>query len=85
MKLTTRKLGGGFYRVLVDGLETDIVIEKGEPPKFGLRQDWHIGIWNGPNEHPTWLSYDQNGKHGALHTVASILCASKISKRQIAA
>jgi hypothetical protein len=38
MKLTTRKLIDGSYSI--EG--TNLIVERGDPPKFGLPQEWEI-------------------------------------------
>lgn len=71
MKATTKKITEGEYAVLVDGRPTTLRILRGEPPKFGMRQEWMIA--KGEDD---CLTYDQTGKASALRTIQSILDAA---------
>lgn len=42
MLVTTRKIEGGRYAVFYDGEPTYLIIKKGDPPRFGLRQMWDV-------------------------------------------
>lgn len=74
MKLSTKKLDAGKYAVLVNGRETALVIEKGDPPKYRQGQEWCIGVAHDGHVH--YLVYDQKGKALALETIAKILAAA---------
>ena len=74
MKITTKKRDGGGQLVFIDGKQTSIVIDKGEPPKFGYPQEWEIGtICEGS---VIWLIGDQRSKANALETITLLLKAA---------
>lgn len=77
MKITTKKLSAGKYAVLVDGRETRLVIERGDAPRYGHRQEWSIGVVR-ENGFMDPLADDQNGLHGAVNTIAQILAACAV-------
>lgn len=76
MKLTTRNKGGGRYSVLIDGRETTLFVERGEPPAYRMPQEWSIGVVFPDGDR--WLSYDQKGRQQALDTIEAILLAAVI-------
>lgn len=71
MRATTKKISGGEYAVVVDGRITALRIVRGEPPRYGCRQEWGI-----VNEHSDPLTGDQPGKFAALQTIQAILDAA---------
>lgn len=76
MKLTTRRGENGSYEVLVDGHGTGIRLAKGETPRWGMTQEWSIGVC-AEDGTVDWIVADQRGKALALETVAKILKAAK--------
>lgn len=42
MNITTKKLGDSRYIIVIDGKMTRLRLQKGDAPKFGLRQQWEV-------------------------------------------
>lgn len=78
MKISTKNLGDGRYAVSIDGRETRIIIERGEPPKYRQPQEWCVGVHRGSADRDDveWLSYDAKGKANALRVVDAIIIAT---------
>lgn len=70
MKLTTRNMGDGCWRVIKDGVATRIILGKEDAPKFGMRREWAIGKDLGT--HIYWLAGGIPGKALALEAVSEI-------------
>lgn len=75
MNVTTKKLAAGRYAVFVDGAETNLVIEKGDAPKFRCRQEWQICVRRGHDDLRP-LTFDQASLEGAVNTIRTILLAA---------
>lgn len=76
MKLTTQNIGGGRWRIVKDGVATVVVVGKEDAPKFGMRQEWAIGIDKG--SHILWLAGGIPGKALAVDAIASIARMEKV-------
>lgn len=74
MKITTKKISNGRYAVLADGKQTTIITERGNPPKYRNPQEWSIGVLRGEDD-IAWLTHDQIGLSGSVHTVSMLLNA----------
>ena len=80
IQISTRKMPNERYRVLVNGKQTSMVVEKSDRPKYRERQEWSIGIQSGGDlEKVSWLCYDQPGKLAAMETVRRIIEAADVS------
>lgn len=71
MQVRKRKLATGRYRVTFNGRDSSLIIERGEPAKFGMRQGWDVGIER-DDKSISWLIYDQPGLDSALAVIAII-------------
>lgn len=69
MTISTRKLEPGLYEVV----GTPLVIEKGDPPKFGMAQMWWVK--SRAPEHGEWGLYlfEARGKDAAKQALEAIL------------
>lgn len=76
MKIATTKISDGNYRVIIDGRTTNLIVGRGDPPKYREPQVWSIG--EDKVNHVEWLADEQRGKRGALHTIERIITAAKV-------
>lgn len=70
MKVSAVKIEAGLYRVVIDGRATDLLIGKGQPPKYGHPQLWEVGRRVGDDIR--WIVGDQRGLANALDTIRTI-------------
>lgn len=70
MKIGKLKLDAGRYRITANGRATSLVAAKGDPPKFGMRQGWDLGVET--EGEVTWIAYDLPSLDAVLQAVATI-------------
>lgn len=69
MKITTRRLEPGKYLVLKDGKPTNVMIEKGDKPNWGCRQEW----WVCPADDNGSVYFKTHGKDQAVGIVRCLI------------
>ena len=70
--IISRKTSTGAWRVLIDGRETSLLVDKDEAPQWGTRQEWSIGVIKGCDMYPDWIAYGRPGKAHALNAIKAI-------------
>jgi hypothetical protein len=76
VKVTSKKIESGLYRVIVNGVETVLVVDKGDPPKYRQPQLWSIGRMGPHDKWPYWVANDFPSKSHALDAVRILLEAA---------
>lgn len=73
--MKTCKIESGVYEIV----GTDLIVCRGDPPKFGMPQEWHVC----PKDDPYWPLLTANGKDLAVSNVAKIVAACRVSAETI--
>jgi hypothetical protein len=78
--ITTKKIEAGRYAVLINGNKTDLIIQKGDTPKYRENQEWCISRKHADG----WfqiLAGDQSSLIGAVNTLRVIYSALQESSK----
>lgn len=69
MKLTTKRIEAGKYHVLRDGKATNLLIERGDAPRWGTHQEW----WVCPADDTSSVHFKARGKSEALAVLENVI------------